>query len=69
MIKGFIAQRRARRLFPKEKKEVWYSWEFWDYQYNERKAGRPWKPEDLNLPCDTFLIDIRVRLHHIEVEK
>ncbi len=47
----------AKRHFPKKKKDFWYCGEFNDYQYKRQQQGKPWKTKELELPCDTFLIN------------
>lgn len=50
-------QRRARRLFPKEKRRFWYCGELYNYQYELYKAGKSHSARDVQLPCETFLVN------------
>ncbi len=50
-------RQRAKRLFPKEKKKFWYCYEFNEYQYKLFKAGEPYSRREIELPCETFLVD------------
>lgn len=56
-LREFLAERRARKLFPKKKDGFWYCGEMNDYQYELSKAGKPWKTSELEFPCDKFLIN------------
>ena len=52
-----LAERRARRLFPKKKERFWYCGEIYDYSYELYKAGKPHKTKEMGLPCEKFLIN------------
>ncbi len=56
-LRELLAERRARRLFPKKKERFWYCGAFFDYQYELYKKGKPWKRKEIELPCETFLVN------------
>lgn len=56
-LKEFLAERQARKLFPKKKEGFWYCGEFYEYQYELYQAKKPWKSKELVLPCEKFLIN------------
>ena len=57
VITEVLAKRRARRLFPAKKEAYWYCISFNEYQYSLMKQGLPFKSADIELPCETFLIN------------
>lgn len=52
-----IKARKARRLFPKEVKDFWYCGKIYNYRYELYMAGKPHRMEDIELPCERFLIN------------
>ncbi len=56
-LRGYLEARRARKLIPKEKRDFWYCYEFYNYQYELSRAGKPWKSSELKFPCETLLLE------------
>jgi len=52
-----LAERRARRLFPKKKEGFWYCGEIYNYSCELHTAGKPYKTKEMGLPCEKFLIN------------
>jgi hypothetical protein len=50
-------EEKARALFPEEMNDFWYCGEFNNHQKKLMEQGKPWHSGDLDLPCDTFLIN------------
>ncbi|MBA7652473.1 hypothetical protein ES703_60307 [subsurface metagenome] len=57
-LRELVAERRAKCLFPKKKERFWYCGEFFDYQHGLYQQGKPWKSKEIELPCETFLINL-----------
>lgn len=56
-LRNYLAERRARKLFPKKKGKFWYCGAIYDYSYELHRASKPWRTKELELPCETFLIN------------
>lgn len=56
-LREFLELRRVKKLFPKEKRNYWYSGDFHEYQHQLHDQGKPWKSDELELPCETFLVN------------
>lgn len=56
-LREYLVKRRARKLFPKQKSNFWYCGEFYGYQYQLYQAKKPWKSTEIELPCETFLVN------------
>lgn len=56
-IRAYIGEWRARRPFPKGKKDFWYCGEMITYKSELRKKQLPWRIEEMGLPCDRFIIN------------
>ncbi len=56
-IKEFFAQRKAKKLFPKQVKDFWYCYEIYNYQHELKKQGKPWRTAEMGLPCEKLLIN------------
>ena len=54
---AYLQARRAKRLFPKEKKKFWYCGEIYTYSHELLRAGKPHKTSEMGLPCDKFIIN------------
>lgn len=50
-----LYQQRARRFFPKKVKKFHHRIEFYNYQYELCKAGKPFKAHDIELPNEMFM--------------
>lgn len=56
-LRSYFAERQTKRMLPKKKERFWYCGEIYTYSYELMKTGRPWKTRELELPCETFLIN------------
>ncbi len=56
-ILEFLAEKHARKLFPDSKKEFWYCYEFYEYQRYLRAQSKPYRSEEIELPCGTLLLN------------
>lgn len=48
---------KALSRLPKKVEDFWYCHEIFDYCYKLHQAGKPWKCNEIELPCETFLIN------------
>lgn len=52
-----IAERRAKRLFPRVKEDFWYCGAIYMYRHKLYMAGKSHKMGEIELPCEEFLIN------------